>query len=126
MKTGVIKNIIKQGVCWILLLQVINISIDPHDFKQSKYMPVAFSEDFSSDEIESISELIAENIFHKEVPPGDEDEIETSSPPFEFYFYTGTSIRLPALKFSSEHVSRHNSNFPPGHQEALFQPPKQA
>jgi hypothetical protein len=124
MRSDFIKNIIKQVVCWILLLQMINISIDPRDLKRANYSPITYNENFSIDEIESVYELIAEGVFDKEVPASNEDEIDTFSPSFELYFFTATSIKLPAIKFPLEHISHCYNNFPIVHQEPLFQPPK--
>jgi len=124
MRSDFIKNIIKQVVCWILLLQIINLSIDPRDLKSANYSPITAKEDFSTDEIESVYELIAEGVFDKEVPASNEDEIDTFPPSFELYFFTATSFRLPAINSPLEHFAHSYNNFPIVHQEPLFQPPQ--
>ncbi|CAA9530011.1 MAG: hypothetical protein AVDCRST_MAG96-3489, partial [uncultured Segetibacter sp.] len=54
----------------------------------------------------------------------DEDEIDTSSPSFELYFFTGICSKVPALDFPIEHFPNYNNSFPPVHQEPHFPPPK--
>ena len=126
MKTDYIKNIITQVVCWILLLQVINISINPRDFKHPRYSSTASKEDLSINETESIYELIAEGVFDEDVPESNEDDIDTSSPSVELYFFTASCNTLPTLELPLEHFPRCNKSFPSLHHEPLFQPPKQA
>lgn len=124
MKIDFITYIIKQLVCWILLLQMINISIDPRDIKLPKDTSVIHVTDGSADEIESVYELVAEGVFNKEVPPDNEDEIDTSSPSLELYFFTPACIELPAIAFVLKHFSYCYNHFTSVHQEPLFQPPK--
>ncbi len=93
-------------------------------FKRANYSTITTKEYFLIDEIESAYELIAEGVFDTEVPASNEDEIDTFSPSFELYFFTATSIKLPAIKFPLEHISHCYNNFPIVHQEPLFQPPK--
>ena len=119
-----IKNFIKQVVCWILLLQIINISINLPDINYPNYRNVLSKEDVSIDELESVYELIAEDVFNKEVPESDEDEIDTSSQPFELYFFTKTCSKLPALAFPAKHFSRYQNNFLSIFQEPHLPPPK--
>jgi hypothetical protein len=126
MKIDFIKNIIKQVVCWILLLQIINISINPPDAKHAKYSSITDKEDLLINETESIYELIAEGLFNEDVPESNEDDIDTSSPSVELYFSTGIFSTLPAIEFPFDHFAHCNNNFPSLHHEPLFQPPKQA
>ena len=99
-----VKNIIKKFICWILLLQTINVSIDPRDLKQFKDN-LTNKEDLSINEIESIYELISEGVFHKDVPESDENDIETTSEAFELYFFTSTYTKLLVFNSPVEHYS---------------------
>ena len=126
MKMDFIKSCLKQVVCWILLLQMINISIDPPDLKHSKYSHHTNQEEVLLDETESVYEWIAEGVFDEEVPESNEDDIDTSSPSMELYFFTATCTRLPAIEFPVEHFSHYYSNIPFVHQEPRFPPPKRA
>jgi hypothetical protein len=124
MKIYVIRNIIKQVICWILLLQMINISIDPPDFKHPKHSSVTNKKALSIEETESFYELIAEGVFDKEVPESNEDEIDTSSPSFELYLITRICTKLPALAFPVEHFPQYYTSFSSINQEPHSPPPK--
>jgi hypothetical protein len=125
MKSYVIKNISKKVFFWILLLQVINVSINPPDLKYGKYSALTKKEDLSINEIESVCELIAEGIFDEDIPESNEDEIDTLSPSFQLYFFTGNGIKLLAKEFSLAHFSHCYSNITSENKEPLYLPPRQ-
>lgn len=54
--------------CWALLLQLINLSIDPA--RHGNYIDgkFTFQEDLSVNKIESVYELIAEYVFKRDIP----------------------------------------------------------
>ncbi|HUC79515.1 MAG TPA: hypothetical protein VMR70_01315 [Flavisolibacter sp.] len=115
MKQHSIKNIAWRFVGWILLLQMINISIDPPSLKFQQAVGSANSKAASIDEIESIYEMVAEGVFDKDVPDDnqdkDEDEIHTSSPSMDLYFSAHAGHQLPQLSFPSEYFPHyHNIN----------------
>ncbi len=124
MKTYVIKNIVKKVICWILLLQIINISVDPPDLNVRAYDTATSKKESSFDETESVYELIAEGVFDEKVPESDEDEMDTSSPSFELYFFNRSCSRLPALVFPLHHSPHYHNNFLSLHQEPHSPPPK--
>jgi glycogen synthase len=68
MKFLKIKIGLKYMCCWILLLQLINLSIDPA--RHGNYIDgkFTFQEDLSINKIESVYELVAEYFFKKDVP----------------------------------------------------------
>ena len=66
-----------QLITWVLLIQVINLSIDPVDPLTYKLGRV--SEDLTINDVESIFEFIAETFTSVEIPESDEDDINTFS-----------------------------------------------
>ncbi len=82
-----IKHIAVRILCWILLLQLINISIDAPDLLQTTGTSQYEDEDLSINDIESIYELISELVFEIEVPEGDETDIDKKPPVFEVYYF---------------------------------------
>jgi hypothetical protein len=61
--------------------------------------------------------LIAEGVFDVELPESDEDEIDTSSPSFDLYFFERTGSKLQAFIFPIEHFCHYYKNFSSIHQE---------
>ena len=62
------KGGLKYICCWVLLLQLINLSIDPArhgDYINGKF---TFQEDLSQNKIESVYELVSEYLFKKDIP----------------------------------------------------------
>ena len=118
------RNSIKQVVCWILLLQIINVSINTPDLKCAKQSSLSKTENLSINETESVYELIAEGMFDKKVPDSDEDDMDTSSPSFELYFFPKICSKLPAFNFLIEYFPHYSNNFLSVHQEPHFPPPR--
>lgn len=125
MKIKAVKNIMKQFVCWVLLLQMINISIDPPDLKHFKNGRFIRTEDLSINEIESIYELISEVFFEKYVHERDENDIDTISKNFNLYFFTSTSNELAITGFSIKHSCYYRNKYSDLFTEPVFPPPKQ-
>ena len=117
---------IKQVVCWILLLQTINISINPPDVKLVVDKTVTNNKQLAADETESIYEWVVEGMSDEDVPESDDDDMDTSSPSFELYFFNRVCSELPVLHFSIEHYAHYHTNFPFIHQEPHSPPPKWA
>lgn len=95
MKKKVIAHLFTKSLAWILLIQVVNISIDPID-----PLPVVDGlgqmttrEDLSINDIESIYELVSEQCLHVDVPEQDEDDESGFIKVIDFYF-SENSIRL--------------------------------
>lgn len=63
-----IKGKLKYCCCWILLLQLINLSIDPARHANFINGKLTFQEDLSINKVESVYELLLEHIFKKDVP----------------------------------------------------------
>lgn len=113
----------KSLVCWILLLQMINLSVDSPD-SQIHYGTTNHHEDLSINDIESLSELIAEEVFDIDVPESDEDDVDSSSPVIDLYFSERSWHQLPPDSFPIQHVSYYHRNFLSVTQQPLSPPPK--
>ncbi|MDO9373705.1 MAG: hypothetical protein Q7T76_04790 [Ferruginibacter sp.] len=85
MKIRSIKNFLAQLACWILLLQLMNIAIDPRDPNRFPASVDQSKEDLSINETESIYELVSEGLFDTEVPETDEKDTDTNLTIFDYY-----------------------------------------
>jgi hypothetical protein len=68
MKIVKIRSGLKYLACWVMLLQLINLSIDPATHQNFVNGAITYQDDLSLNKIESLSELILENIFKKDIP----------------------------------------------------------
>lgn len=59
---------LKRLLCWIFLLQMVNIVIDPPDVIED------FEDGFAKSEVETIFELVAEQVFLMDIPDNEEYE----------------------------------------------------
>lgn len=112
-----------QFVCWIVLLQMINLSMYPSHLPYQKQAVPAVNRDVLIDEAGTIFELI-EGVAHHQLPDSNEDEMDTSSPPFELYFATHASVGQPDLYLSTTQLSHYHNKYPVVHQQPHFPPPK--
>lgn len=71
---------------WVLLIQIINISIDPSDPVSDKLGRLALQEDLSINEIESIYEFVSEHYLGVDIPENDEDDENGFVKVMDFYF----------------------------------------
>ena len=117
---------ILQGCCWLLVLQLLNISIDPPDNKLHLYTSCKQIQQNNVNQIESICELIAEEMAHTVVPDNHDPDVEKNIHPFVFYCSPPTvqsfDFSLPLL----EHRCYYTARFTSRYNEPLFQPPKRA
>ncbi len=74
MKKGDSVRLLNRVVSFLLLLQIINISIDPIDPISIKLGRLTAQEDLSINDIESIYEFISEQCLGVDVPEQDEDD----------------------------------------------------
>lgn len=124
MSINVVKNIISRLVCWILLLQMINISIDPPDLKKLKVAPISHKEDLSINDIESVYELISEGVFENDVPENDDSDVDTESPVIDLYCFKIFFSTRPVFNFPIEHFSYYYNNLSFDCPEPNSPPPK--
>jgi len=115
----------KQFVCLILLLQMINILIDAPDLKHFKKDSIIHKEDSSVEEIESRYQLISENFFYKNLPVSQVKEINTITKTLDVNSFTPTSNIIFAPDFSTGYSSCYKNNISVLYAETVFPPPNQ-
>ncbi len=125
MKTKPLKYILKQLVCWILLLQMINISIDVPDVATSFKSTSRISKDLAINDIESVYELLSENVFHIEVPDNDEPDIEKDINSVELFYFHPDIYHFGFTDFPLSHQSYYTESFTVLFSEPNSPPPKQ-
>lgn len=122
MKTTSTRHITRQILCWVLLIQIVNLSIDPPDrmvLKQAAH-PV----DHTSDEIESIYELISEELFDTAVPGNDENEQEKQLNAFDLYCPPSISSDIVITAYLIEHLAYNQDIFLAQAPECYSPPPE--
>ncbi|TDH24585.1 hypothetical protein EXU57_14690 [Segetibacter sp. 3557_3] len=91
-----------------------------------KHSIANFKEDPSVNTIESVYELISENVFDNPVPESDEDDIETISPTVDLYFDVPLYSRLQILDFPTEYFPNYPNTLSLAGKEPHSPPPKRA
>lgn len=86
MKKRSIDKVIIRVIAWVLLIQVINISIDPIDPVSDKLGRINTGEDLSINDIESFYELFSEQCLDIDIPESDEDDENGFVKVINFYF----------------------------------------
>lgn len=122
MKTKSTRHITRQILCWVLLIQIVNLSIDPPDRMVLKQ--AAHQVDHTSDEIESIYELISEELFDTGVPGNDENEQEKQLHAFDLYCSPSISSDIFITGYSIEHFQYNQDIFPALTLERYSPPPE--
>lgn len=87
------KSTIIRCFAWVLLVQVINISIDPVDPIAEKLGRLSWEEDLSINDIESIAELLSEQFLGIDIAEQDEDD-ENGLVKFADLYITQSSIEI--------------------------------
>lgn len=72
-------RILHQVISLLLVMTILNVSIDPPDLLRNLDNDLALEEDVSINEMESISEVLLEKVFgmHNVVPETDDEDHET-------------------------------------------------
>ncbi|HEV7329680.1 MAG TPA: hypothetical protein VGN63_01470 [Flavisolibacter sp.] len=97
--------------CWILLLQMINLSIDPPDTSVVFESKSSFQSEIERNERESVYEYVSEALLEFEIPDTEEQDIEKSVHALELYYSSPPSFSLinPALPIL--HCSFYSSSY---------------
>jgi len=119
------KHIIKQFVCWILLLQILNVSIDTPDIHLQRNGLLTPKEDLSINEIESVYELVAEGVYGNDMPETDDNDIDTTSESFKLYCFSPFLSTAAVLDFPIMRCSYYQKHLPQVYTEPTSPPPKQ-
>ncbi len=120
-----LKIILRKIICWVLLLQMLNVSIDPPDVKHFKTSNVVHTEDLLINEIESIYELISEVLLNLYVHETDENDIHAISKTIHIYFFGLTAMQFCAPTFSIGYFSYSQDIFSVLDAKPISPPPKQ-
>lgn len=116
-----------KAVCWLLLLQMINISIDPPDLRITLPAKKAAKQAAASNTINSVYELVSEELF--ENPVSDEEnekDIVKTEKPVELFCYNSSSLLVPQLQPLLKHQPFYTEPLTSSFFASPFQPPKQA
>lgn len=128
MKTTPLQYFFKKLVIWILLIQMINLSMDPVDTMNFKDGRATIEEDLSINEIESLYELISEALFGEDVPEHDEKDEDAFVKVFSLY-YAATPVELvpvATFTFSIDYTAFYQDRSCLNYAEPHFPPPEQA
>ncbi len=119
-----IKHIIKHIVCWILVLQILNLSINSRQTAHSAVSSVQ-SESLGAQETETLYELISEGVFNTDLPDSDEeDDIDSSSPAIDLYLSDKFLSKISSYRRDLQHTSRYSKRILFTHTEILSPPPR--
>jgi hypothetical protein len=124
MKIKAAKNIIKQIVCWILLLQLINISIYTPHTKSFAVGCVTSPEDLDVNGVESIYELVSEGIFNVDVPVSGENDSDITFETLDIFLLSAGYNKLIVFKHPIEHYAFYPCAFYLLHSAPNSPPPK--
>ena len=120
------KYYVWRAFCWLLVVQMANISIDPPNVREHVFsctqLPPA-----NVNQIESLCELVTENLLDTEFPENDEsDDVQKTVNPVVLFCskpaLQGFEITLPAL----QHRSSYTSLYQPLYTDPASPPPKMA
>lgn len=102
---------LQQISCWILLLQMINLSVDPPDacvvFRSGAHAGVM---DVLTEK-ETVYEYVSETLLDIPVPDSDEQDVEKSVHLLELFYSSPHSFALTDLEFSLHHSDHYFARF---------------
>ena len=120
-----IKIGLRHFCCWILLLQLLNLSIDPPRHQNVINGELTFQEDLTINKIESLYELIVEHLFKKDVPETQDNANHSISKAFFFYHQTpNLCCKLILTEKPVIHNHFYITSFPEQNQVLESPPPK--
>ncbi|MBB1286378.1 hypothetical protein HRH25_18485 [Flavisolibacter sp. BT320] len=102
---------LRQISCWILLLQMINLSVDPPE------APVVFPSKKQAGlvdaipERETVYEYVSEALLNIDVPDSEEQDVVKSVLLLELFYSTPPSFTLIGLDFPLHHTGFYSSRF---------------
>lgn len=125
MKFLKIKIGLKYICCWALLLQLINLSIDPARHQNFINGELTFKEDLSINKIESIYELLVEHLFKKDVPETQNAADHSLTKTFIVFYQSPTPFtQLVLVEQPIVHNHSYAAIFPEQTQVLESPPPK--
>jgi len=125
MNLGKIKKGLNSFCCWLLIVQLINLSIDPPRHQNLIEGKFTYQEDLSINKIESIYELITEHVFKINVPETQDSTHHGTVKTFIVFYQSPAPFAQLLLR---EKPIVHNHNYVmhiPDHIRVLESPPPQ-
>lgn len=102
---------LRQIFCWILLLQMINLSIDPPEVeavfqtKSTQQVAASFAER------ESVYEYVSEELLSCDVPDSEEQDVEKSVHALELYYSNPQLFALASPEVPLQHLTYYSNHF---------------
>lgn len=93
-KDSIIKRIAIRTLSWILLIQIVNISVDPADPFIEVLGIQPGGEDLSINDIESIYEFVSEQCLGVDIPEHDEEDENAFVKDMEFFCSPDQPIKI--------------------------------
>ncbi len=103
MRSLQLKYFIKNFICIIVMLQMINISINFQRLTPQRSQTNTIANDPTDPEIETLYELIAENVFDFEIPESEDEAIDNDSISFHLYCYSPNRMVFGAPPILTDH-----------------------
>ena len=120
-----IKIGLKYICFWALLLQLVNLSIDPARHQNFINGELTFEEDLSVNKIESIYELVVEHLFKKDVPETQNAADHAAAKTFIIFYQSPIPFtQLVLVEQPIVHNHSYVANFPEQTQVLESPPPK--
>ncbi|RYZ54211.1 MAG: hypothetical protein EOO14_14550 [Chitinophagaceae bacterium] len=115
---------LKQIGCWILFLQLVNLSIDPPQVDAVFQTRSAQQAANSLTERESVFEYVSEELLAFDIPDTEEQEVEKSVQAFELYLSQSPSFSLLASELPLQHPGFYANRFSCWRSRPHAPPPK--
>lgn len=114
-----------KAVCWLLLLQMINISVDPPDIKTHVSQGKQPKHQKEIDSINSVYEMVAEGLLDNDIPDeDDETDIEKTVKSVELFCYKTAIPTLAAVDVPLKHQPSNSDPYSSCSTNPNFPPPK--
>ncbi len=109
MKGKVSRHIINKFFCCVLLLQMINLSINPADFREFRNGIATKPAPGNLNEIETLYELIAEGIFDNNIPDSEDNDTNSTFKFLDLFSSSPRPDELIVLMYPNKHFSYYQS-----------------
>jgi hypothetical protein len=90
-----VKYFLTKLICWILLLQLVNISIEPPEIQTPPKTTRATAPAKEINKIESIYEMVSEGLLDIELPDGEDEDIEKTNKSIQLFFSSAVLHAFP-------------------------------
>jgi hypothetical protein len=127
MRMATVKYYLTRFFCWILLLQMINISVDPPDIRILLQTEKEAEQSMIIEDLDTVYEIMAEALMLSDIPDdGDENDIEKSSKSVELFYYKPIFESFALYQSALLHNSYYADPLSVQPTEPFSPPPEQA